>query len=253
MAEHSREVIVESTAEGATGQASRLLKEIVAEAVERRGFCYFALSGGSTPRGLYLRLAADGVSGEVAWQNVHVFFGDERDVPQDHIESNFLMAQRTLLDHVPIQVSHIHPMPADAEDLAGAAASYEQLIREVVPIENGGPRFDLILLGMGMDGHTASLFPQTEAIGVTDRLVMSYFVPVLGRSRMTFTYPLINAARNVILFVTGADKAVATARLLGAEPPDAGDLPAAGIAPTSGRLTVILDAPAARDTGLHPS
>jgi len=247
----AREVFVEPSIEEATGLVSRFVKEIVGQAVAQRGFCYVALAGGTTPRGLYLRLAADGVSGDVPWQDVHVFFGDERDVPQDHVESNYLMAQRTLLDHVPIQLPHVHPMPADAEDLGAAAAAYEQTIRQVVPNDGEGPpRFDLILLGMGMDGHTASLFPETEAVNQSERLVTSHFVPVLGRQRMTFTYPLINAALNVILFVTGGDKAEATARLLGETPEDPARLPAAGIAPAAGRLIVILDAAAARETDL---
>jgi len=250
MANPSREMFVEQTAEAAAGLTSRFVKEVIGQAVADRGFCYLALAGGTTPRGLYLRLAADGVSGDVPWQNVHVFFGDERDVPQDHVESNFLMAQRTLLDHVPIQLPHVHPMPADQEDLDAAARSYEQRIAEIVPTENHVPRFDLILLGMGADGHTASLFPQTDAVRESERLVVSYFVPVLGRRRMTFTYPLINAARNVVLLVTGSDKSAAIARLIGETPEDPFDLPSAGVSPTEGRLLLILDTAAARETGL---
>jgi 6-phosphogluconolactonase len=248
MAEQSREVFVEPTVEQATGLASKLVKEIVQEAVQRHGQCYLALAGGTTPHGLYLRLAADGVIGEVPWQNVVVFFGDERDVPQDHVESNYRMAQRTLLDHVPIDLSHVHPMPADAEDLDAAAAAYEKAIRQAVPAGHDGiPRFDLILLGMGGEGHTASLFPETEALKETQRLVMSYFVPVLGRKRMTITYPLINAARNVVLFITGRDKAPAVARLLTGDGAAASGppLPVSCVRPAAGRLLIVLDAPAA--------
>ncbi len=247
MGEASREIYVESSVEQATGLASRFVKSIVRESVQRHGYCYLALAGGTTPHGLYLRLAADAASGDVPWQNVVVFFGDERDVPQDHVESNYRMAQRTLLDHVPIQLMHVHPMPADAEDLDAAAAEYERSVRQTVPAGDGGlPRFDLILLGMGRDGHTASLFPDTEALSETDKLVMSYHVPVLGRERMTFTYPLINAARNVVLFVTGADKTEAVARLVCDDPEAAADLPVAGVRPTDGTMKVVLDAEAAR-------
>jgi 6-phosphogluconolactonase len=211
-----------------------------------------ALSGGTTPRGLYLRLAADGVSGDVPWQDVVVFLGDERDVPHDHIESNFRMAQRALLDHVPINVMQVHPMRADAEDLQAAAAEYEQTIRRTVPAnEEGMPCFDLVLLGMGMDGHVASLFPGTEVLEEARRLVVSYFVPVLGRRRMTLTYPLINAARNVVLIVTGSDKAETVARLLGKDPDARRGLPASGVQPTRGSLRIILDTDAARIAGLR--
>ncbi|MCD6303830.1 MAG: 6-phosphogluconolactonase [Planctomycetes bacterium] len=244
--ERSPEIFVEPSAEQATGLASKFVKSIIAESVARHGFCYLALAGGTTPHGLYLRLAADGVIGDVPWQNVVVFFGDERDVPQDHAESNYRMAQRTLLDHVPIELNHVHPMPADAEDLDAAAEAYEQTIRRNVPTgDDGIPRFDLILLGMGIDGHTASLFPGTEAVGETRRLVTACFVPVLGRKRMTMTFPLINAAHNVLLFVTGSDKARAVERMLGEDRPDRRELPACGVAPVQGSLKIILDAAAA--------
>jgi len=254
MAAISREVFVDPSPEEATGQASKLVRKVIGEAVEQRGACYIALAGGTTPHALYLRLAADGVSGRVPWQDVTVFFGDERNVPQDHVESNYCMAQRTLLDHVPVDLMRVYPMPADAEDLQAAAAGYEQTIRHIVPDDGGTtPRFDLILLGMGVEGHTASLFPNSEGLAETKRLVTAHFVPMLGRHRMTFTYPLINASRNVLLFVTGADKAEPIAALLGDDEPARSRLPASGVAPTDGRLVVVLDAAAARGTDLpHP-
>jgi 6-phosphogluconolactonase len=115
MPEKQPQVHVRPTAEEATGLASKFVTEIITQAADRQGKCYVALAGGTTPHGLYLRLAADGITGTVPWQNVEVFFGDERHVPQDHPESNYLMAQRTLLDHVPIRLSSVHPLPADAE------------------------------------------------------------------------------------------------------------------------------------------
>jgi 6-phosphogluconolactonase len=251
MAEQSREVYVEPSVEQATGLASKFVKAIVTEAVGRHGSCYLALAGGTTPHGLYLRLASDGLSGDVPWQNVEVFFGDERDVPQDHVASNYRMAQRTLLDHVPIELMHVHPMPADADDIQGAAGEYEQAIRKAVPAdEQAVPRFDLILLGMGADGHTASLFPNTEAVKETQKLVVAYHVPVLGRNRMSITFPLINAARNVILFVTGSDKADAVARLLGGDPAARAELPVSRVNPERGNFKIILDAAAARAANL---
>lgn len=253
MTEPSREIYVEPSAEQAAGLASKFVKAIIGESVQRQGSCYVALSGGTTPRGLYLRLAADGVSGDVPWQNVEVFLGDERDVPHDDIESNFRMAQRSLLDHVPIDLMHVHPMRADAEDLEAAAAEYEQTIRRIVPgDEQDVPRFDLVLLGTGIDGHTASLFPDTDALAEAERLVVSCFVPVLGRSRMTVTYPLINAARNVMLIVTGSDKAETVACLLGSDAEARRKLPVSGVQPTAGSYKIILDAEAAKAAGLRP-
>ncbi len=189
---------------------------------------------------------------QLPWSHVEVFFGDERDVPHDHVESNYRMVQRTLLDNVPVQPGCVHPMRADADDLQAAAAEYEQTIREIVPAdENGIPRFDLLLLGMGADGHTVSLYPGTEALAETEKLVTACFVPVLGRRRITFTYPLINAARNVILLVTGGDKAEAVADFFGDDEERRKRLPAASVAPTDGKLFLVLDDAAGRQAGLR--
>jgi 6-phosphogluconolactonase len=142
-------------------------------------------------------------------------------------------------------------MPADADNIQSSAAEYEQAIRKAVPAdEQGIPRFDLILLGMGADGHTVSLFPNTEAIQETQKLVVAYHVPVLGRSRMSITFPLINAARNVILFITGLDKADAVAKFLGNDPTARAELPISRVNPTCGNFKIILDAAAARAANL---
>ncbi len=252
--EHPAKVIVERTAERATATAAVLFKSTVCEAVGQRGRAHVALAGGTTPHALYQKLAADATSGEVPWREVEVFFGDERDVPQDHVESNYRMAQRALLDHVPIDPSRVHPMPADAEDIQTAAQQYEQTIRQAVPTDGGQvPRFDLILLGMGGDGHTASLFPDTDALKEHTRLIYAGFVPVLGRSRMTFTYPLINAARNVMFLITGGDKAEAVLGVLGDSEEIRRRLPAAAVQPHNGSLVMVLDAAAARLTGIAPA
>jgi 6-phosphogluconolactonase len=244
-------IIVEPTAETAVQFVATLFKAIICEADGRGGACRLALAGGTTPRALYQRLASESVSGQVPWSCVDVFFGDERDVPLDHVESNYGMAQRTLLDHVPIDPTRIHPMRADAEDIASAAAEYERTIRENVPSgPDGVPCFDLILLGMGGDGHAASLFPGNDAVEENRKLVLAYYVPVLGRKRMTITFPLINAARNIILLVTGADKAPAVQNLLGEESGDRHALPAARVNPSRGLLTLVLDADAGRLAGL---
>ena len=243
----TRKVLIEDSADQATNVAAELFRCIVCETVGQRDICRVALAGGTTPHSLYQRLADSAALGDVPWYGVEIFFGDERDVPHDHVESNYRMAQRTLLDHVPIVPQNIHPMPADADDLDAAAERYEQEIRQVVPAESarGIPRFDLMLLGMGGDGHTASLFPGTEALNERKKLVMAYFVPVLGRRRMTFTFPLINASSNVILLVTGADKAQAVSHLL-SDTPEATDLPAGRVNPHDGKLYIVLDSAAAR-------
>ena len=247
----SRSVLVEPTAELANTTVAELLKTVVCEAVSARGACHLALVGGTTPHGLYRLLADEGGTGDVPWEKVQVFFGDERCVPLDHVESNYLMAQRALLDHVPVPPHHVHAMRADADDLDAAAAEYETTIRQIVPAEGDGvPRFDLILLGMGGDGHTASLFPHTDAPAESEKLVLAYLVPVLGRHRMTLTLPVINAARNLIMLVTGDDKAEAVATILGEDVEATKTLPAAHVCPSDGKLVLVLDEAAARQTDL---
>ena len=249
----NRQVIVKRSVKEVTRTVSELFNGVVGEAVGQRGVCNLALAGGTTPHALYQHLAGVATSDEVPWRDVEIFFGDERDVPQDHVESNYRMVQRTLLDNVPVPPSRVHPMRGDAEDLDEAAAEYEQTIRQVIPAgKDGIPRFDLILLGMGGDGHTVSLFPYTDALSEKQKLVTVCFVPVLGRRRMTFTFPLINAAENVILMVTGDDKAEAAAAVFSDDPQAARRLPAANIAPHDGSFIVVLDAAAARASGLRP-
>jgi 6-phosphogluconolactonase len=241
-------VVVEPTMAQANAMAAEMFKGLVCQAVAERKRCHLALAGGTTPQDLYRQLTRTTAMNEVPWGGVTVFVGDERDVPQDSVESNFGMIQRTLLDHVPVQLENVYPMPADAPDLDAAAAEYEKTLHRVVPSDGGKtPRFDLLLLGMGGDGHTASIFPDTPAESESKRLVMAQFVPVLGRDRMTFTFPLINAARNVLLLVTGEDKADALAALVGeAKPPRL--LPVMKVNPTDGTFLVVADADAARKT-----
>jgi 6-phosphogluconolactonase len=247
----ARNVVVKASAKQATRYVSDLFTSVIRQSVDATGLCRVALSGGTTPYALYQILGAEGMIDNVPWQNVEVFFGDERDVPQDHVESNYRMVQRTLLDNVPIAPARVHPMPADSDDLDSAAATYEQRIRDIAPCnENKTPVLDLILLGMGGDGHTASLFPMTDALNERDRLILAYRVPVLGRNRMTFTFPLINAARNVVMLITGEDKAEAAKDLLTQSPDDPESIPAARVRPVHGEQTIVLDAAAARLAGL---
>jgi len=235
------EIVVEPTPEAAAKRAAATVAEIIRSRIDESGECFVALCGGTTPAELYRRLAGPGLAETVPWEQVHVFFGDERDVPQDHVENNYRLVTKTLLDHVPVPLSQVHPMPADCRDLAAAAEQYENLVRRLVPADDDTPVFDLILLGLGREGHTASLFPDTPALAETRRLVVAQFVPVIGRNRMTFTFPLINAVRNAVFFVTGPDKARAVDAVLSADPQQRAHYPAARVQPTAGKLIFVLD------------
>jgi len=246
-------IIVEPAAAAAARRAADRIVEIVARRAAAGEDASVALCGGTTPGELYRTLAAPPVAEQVAWDKVQVFFGDERDVPQDHVENNYRLASKTLLDHVPVPLSHVHPMPADCRDLSAAAEQYEGLIRRLVaPGRGDTPAFDLVLLGMGGDGHVASLFPDMPALRERQRLVTAQFVPVIGRNRMTFTFPLINAARNVMFFITGADKAETVAAVLSDDPAARARYPAAEVRP-DGELLFVLDAEAGRLVASSPA
>jgi len=247
-------VIVGEDPAAAAGRAAERMVEIIARRTESGNDCFLALCGGTTPGELYRLLAAPPLNEQVAWEKVQIFFGDERDVPQDHVENNYRMVTKSLLDHVPISLAHVHPMPADCRDMSAAAEQYENLIRRLVPSDGDDtPRFDLILLGMGGEGHTASLFPDTPALEETNRLVVAQYVPVIGRNRMTFTCPLINAARHVLFLVTGPDKANAVHAVLSNDADLRGRYPASRVAPKEGQLIFVLDAAAARNVADRPA
>ncbi len=247
-AQKKPKIVVEPTDESATAWVAELVKSVICQSVAQRGRCCWALAGGTTPRDLYQRLVDTVAEDEVPWPAVEIFFGDERDVPQDDVDSNYRMVQRTLLDHVPIAPDNVHPMRADAEDIQAAAAEYERTLRERVGDDpNETPRFDLVLLGMGGDGHTASLFPGcSETLEEQDKLVTAYHVPVLGRDRMTITFPLIAAARNVVMLVTGPDKAEAVDALLCDDEERRRSIPAGRVRVEEGTFTLVLDEDAAR-------
>jgi 6-phosphogluconolactonase len=212
-----------------------------------------ALSGGTTPVHLYEHLAGPQQIEAIPWQNAQIFFGDERDVSPDQPDSNYRRAEEALLGRVPVRFENVHPMPADATDLDLAARQYADLITQIVPPGPGGvPAFDLILLGVGGDGHTASLFPGTPALDEQKKLVVAQYVPVLGRHRMTFTYPLINAADVILFLITGMDKAEAVAQVLSSDPNEVQKLPAGCIQPSRGKIIYVLDAEAASRTQYRP-
>ena len=182
------------------------------EAIAKRGLFTLALAGGGTPKPVYERLAMPDLAGSIDWRRVHVFFGDERCVTPDDPQSNFRMAREALLSHVPIPEEHVHRIRGeDPPPLAADEA--ERSLRRVLPAGDI-PSLDLVLLGLGDDGHTASLFPGTTAVGEPSRLVVANYVEKLSSWRLTFTAPLINAARSVVFLVEGAGKAAALEAVL---------------------------------------
>jgi 6-phosphogluconolactonase len=230
------------------------------KAIGRRGRFHVALSGGSTPRALYALLATPELAAQIFWDRVHVWWGDERDVPSDHADSNYKLAHDALLSKVPIPLANIHRVRTEL-GAAQAAAQYETEIKHVFErlrrdeatgavFDMGGwPVFDLVLLGMGDDGHTASLFPHSAALKADEQLVAAHYVEKVGMQRITFTAPLINAADTVIFLVTGAGKASMLKRvLLGDYTPD--ELPSQLIAPL-GKLFWMADAAAAAEVAPH--
>lgn len=223
---------------------------LVRGAVRARGWCSIALSGGSTPKRLFEVLAqAGGDAAALPWEYVDLWWGDERTVPPDHDDSNFRMAREALIDPLALPASHVHRMAGEHTDPEVAAHAYS---RELVGALGSPPIFDLVLLGLGSDGHTASLFPGSPALRETTRWVVANPVesPLVGGQtvRLTLTAPVINAARHVWFLVAGADKAAATAAVLEG-PRDPERYPAQLVAPSDGELLWWVDAAAAAQLG----
>jgi len=217
------------------------------EAVADRGRFPVALSGGSTPRRLYQLLAEKPFREQIDWSKIEVFWGDERGVPPDHPDSNYRMARETLLEKVPIPAGHVHRMQGEREDRDAAARDYQAEIARVFGVASEGEPapFDLVLLGMGPDGHTASLFPLTGALKETRRWVVANYVPKLNAHRLTLTRPILNRAAQVMFLIVGPDKAKPLAEVLEG-PPDPERLPSQFIQPGPGRLLFLADTEAAR-------
>lgn len=221
--------------------AARLFVQIAAEAIAEKGCFQVLLSGGQTPRRLYELLAASPLREEIAWDKVQIFWGDERYVPADDEQSNQRMVRQSLLDHVAIPLEHIHPIPFAATPQS-AAQEYEKTLKNL--FAGNIPSFDLILLGIGSDGHTASLFPATAALNEQDHWVTAVQHPQDGSWRITLTFPVLNQAGIVAFVVAGAAKAAVLQRILeGSELPG---LPAQQIRPLSGNLYWLMDQAAAK-------
>lgn len=219
------------------------------DAIRERGRYMLALAGGSTPKAAYRLLARLPFEEAVDWAHTYLFFGDERFVPPEDPRSNFAMARHSLLEPAGVPPGHAFPVPTLMESAATAAKAYEATLREVFGKEDrqDPPQFDLILLGLGADGHTASLFPAAPALSVTDRWVVATPPGSLPPDveRVTLTYPVLNAARDILFLVSGPDKAEAVRDVL--EGHFSRDrLPAAAIAPASGNVAWLIDGSAAK-------
>jgi 6-phosphogluconolactonase len=203
-----------------------------------------ALSGGSTPRHLYEILGSPVFAGRVRWQNVHLFQVDERCVPPDHPESNYRMIRQALLQNSPLPEANFHCLAAELPDREQACRQYaEEMARVISPPAGAWPCLELIFLGMGPDGHTASLFPGSAALDEQTAWVCPNYVEKLKMHRLTMTFPLLNAAGNVVFLVAGADKAEAVRAVVEGPP---GQFPAQRVQPVNGWLSWFLDEAAAR-------
>ncbi len=212
------------------------------EAIRARGRFHAALSGGSTPKGLYALLATAAYASRIDWARVHLFWSDERCVPPTDLMSNYRMVRETLIDHVALPAGNVHRIRGEDEP-AAAAVAYERELRHTLGARTG---FDLVLLGMGEDGHTASLFPGLTAVVERQRHSVAEYVAAVSMWRVTCTPALFNAAAAVMFLVSGSKKAARLRQVLeGTHQPEA--LPAQVVAPPNGSVCWLLDADAAAD------
>jgi len=228
--------------------AKRAAQEFVqaaAAAVRAKGSFNVSLAGGSTPKALYSLLVNDPtMRSQVPWDKLHLFFGDERHVPPDHPDSNFRMATEAMISKSPLKPAQVTRIKAEYLDAERAALEYEKALREYFKLKDAEyPRFDLLLVGMGNEGHTLSLFPGTKALHPDGRIVVSNWIGKLYTERITLTAPAANNAAEIIFMVTGADKACALKAVLEG-PFEPEQLPAQLLQPKNGKLLWLVDAAA---------
>jgi len=223
--------------------AAQLVVDIAAAAVDARGRFTLVLAGGATPRATYERLALPPFCDQVPWKHAWIFFGDERAVAPDHPEANYHMAFEALLSRVRIPSAQVCRIPADADDTDAAAADYARMLACALDLRRGElPRFDLVILGVGVDGHTASLFPGSPVLREVSRPVAAVHAAAAAiPERITLTLPAINAAAHVLFLAAGAEKA----KVVRAALAEQSMLPAAMVHPANGKLTWLLDRAAA--------
>ena len=237
-----REIIIERNATQLAKRGAQIFSQTAKESVNRHGRFAVALSGGSTPRPMHRLLSEEPYVSEIAWHKIHIFWTDERLVPFEYPDSNFGAARKDFLEKVPIPPDHIHPMPVSCLPEQGAALYQEELEEFFQRFGGNNPAFDLIFLGIGEDGHTASLFPAQEALQEKKRWVVAVKGGNPDVHRLTMTCPLINHARQVVFLVSGRQKAeilesISEKRQL--------RLPAQKIQPLGGKLTWLVDQDAA--------
>lgn len=226
-------------------RAAEAAARVISDAVAAAGKCSLALSGGTTPRALY-GLLASRFGDRIPWRDVHVYWGDERYVPPGDSRSNYRMAREALLDRVPTRSANVHPMPTHFADPEDAARDYEATLRREFAGE--WPSFDLVFLGLGPEGHTASLFPGSPALDERTRWVRAVTVPAVPASRLTLTLPVLAQSANTYFLVIGPDKADALQRVL-AGTVDPASCPAAGVRPVQAAPVWWVDPPAASKLG----
>lgn len=237
------DIQVVADADALAAEAAQQIVTAAQDAIQQQGRFSFVLSGGSTPQRLYRLMAAKPFSEQIDWAKVHLFWGDERCVPPDHPDSNYGMAREALLAHVPIPAAQIHRIYGE-DDPGEAAQAYETTLRAF--FGEGLPRMDLILMGMGDDGHTASLFPHSAALDAPpERWVVENLIPTKQVWRVTLTAHVINAAKEVMFLVSGAEKADRLNQVLNG-PYRPHDLPSQLIRPASGKLLWLVDRAAAQ-------
>lgn len=246
MAKLKIEYIVEPDAAALARRTAEHFVEVVEHAAMLRGRARIAISGGSTPKAAFRLLADPGLPWlkRMPWDKLELYWVDERTVPPDHPESNYRMTREAMLDRVPLKPEQVHRMEGELEPEV-AAARYESLLRNNFRLEGAEtPRFDLVALGMGDDGHTASIFPHTEAIHTLGRLVTANQVPQMNTWRITLTWPVINQGSSVFFLIGGKNKAELVKEVF-TGPLDPERLPSQLIWPSSDILTLILDRDAA--------
>ena len=250
MENNHREIVVIDQPSGVAAEAAKRFQSLAKASIAANGRFTVALSGGSTPKTMHTLLAAAPYAESIDWSKVFIFFGDERCVPPDHPDSNYRMALETLLSKVAIPTENIYRMHAEDEPQEAAEAYNSDLQKFFGLAEAGGPspesfpRLDLIFLGMGPDGHTASLFPGTAALEERSKAVTANYIPKLDANRITLTAPTINQAAHIVFLIEGESKASALYEVLEGEyQPQV--YPSQLIRPTQGQLTFLLDSAAA--------
>jgi 6-phosphogluconolactonase len=226
--------------------AATVIIHYIRETLEVHDFFTLVLSGGSTPKNTLTLLASDdSFRSQIPWERIHFFWGDERHVPPDHEESNYRMANEVMLSSVPVPGKNIHRIKSENPDAGNAAEQYEEELHRFFQLKRGQlPRFDCVLLGMGTDGHTASLFPGTEALHEESRLVVANWVEQFQMHRITLTLPVLNNADFVMFLVSGKEKAAMLKEVIEGKEQHS-RLPAQLIEPNHGRLLWLLDKEAA--------